>query len=118
MNVDGTERNGGAPRPVSQLRLYVAGQAPNSVRAIANLEDLRREFGQERFDLEIVDVLAEPLRALQDRVLVTPTLVKLSPLPVIYIVGDLSRHYEVVHALGLDPADSTRHSADSPAGPH
>ena len=90
-----------------KLRLYVAGRAPNSARALANLETIREEYGVERFEVEVIDVLDEPLRALHDRVLVTPTLIKLSPQPVMQIAGDLSRRYDVLHALGLDPWTET-----------
>lgn len=85
------------------LRLYIAGRGPNSVRALANLDALAQAYGHDRFEVEIVDVLLDPQRALRDHVLVTPTLVKMAPLPTIHIAGDLSDGYRVVYALGLDP---------------
>ncbi len=85
------------------LILYIAGRGPNSVRAIANLNALVQAYGQECFEVEFVDVLVEPQRALRDHVLVTPTLVKLAPPPSVQIAGDLSDAYRVVYALGLDP---------------
>jgi circadian clock protein KaiB len=90
------------------LRLYIAGRGPNSVRAIANLDALAQAYGRGCFEIEIVDVLVEPQRALQDHVLVTPTLVKLAPPPTVQIAGDLSQAYRVVYALGLDPGISPR----------
>jgi circadian clock protein KaiB len=51
------------------------------------------------FELEIVDVLQDPRRALDDGVLVTPTLVRLSPLPAVKIVGDLNEREQVLSAL-------------------
>jgi circadian clock protein KaiB len=92
----------GAPARI-KLRLYVAGHAPNSARALTNLETICEEYGKDRFEIEIVDVLDDPLRALEDRVLVTPTLIKMAPPPAIQIAGDLSRRYDVLHALGLSP---------------
>lgn len=86
-----------------KLRLYIAGRAPNSARALSNLETICGEYGKDRFEVEVIDVLDDPLRALEERVLVTPTLVKLSPPPSIQIAGDLSRRYDVLHALGLTP---------------
>lgn len=94
---------GAGPDSILVLRLYVAGRGPNSVRAMANLDALVRAVGREHFEIEIVDILVEPQRALQDHVLVTPTLVKLAPLPAVQIAGDLSNGYRVVYALGLDP---------------
>jgi len=88
------------------LRLYVAGAGPNSVRALANLDALSRAYGRDCFEIEIVDVLVQPQRALRDHVLVTPTLVKLDPPPVVQIAGDLSERQRVEYALGLG-ADSS-----------
>jgi circadian clock protein KaiB len=83
------------------LRLYIAGDAPNSVRAIANLTAICREHLLDRHNIEIVDVFREPTRALADGILLTPMLVKLSPLPVRRILGSLSQSQPVLHALGL-----------------
>jgi circadian clock protein KaiB len=82
-----------------QLRLYVSGNAPNSVRAIANAKTICAEHFDARCDLEIVDLIAQPLRALADEVIVTPTLIKFLPLPVQRIVGNLSDTSQVLLAL-------------------
>ncbi len=81
--------------------LYVAGSAPNSVQAIANLEAICQEYLKEGYKLEIVDVFEHPLRALADGVIVTPSLTKLSPLPAAKVVGNLSDRSSVLLALGL-----------------
>ena len=83
------------------FRLYIAGDAPNSQMARSNLAEIRQAFQWEDFELEIVDILKDPLRALQDGVLVTPTLFRLCPQPVCKIVGDLSERSKVLQALGL-----------------
>jgi circadian clock protein KaiB len=83
------------------MRLYVAGGAPNSVRAITNLEAICRQYLKGNYQLEIVDVFEQPLRALADGVIVTPSLVKLSPLPAAQVVGNLSDQSKVLLALGL-----------------
>ena len=64
-----------------QLRLYVAGNTQNSALAAANLNALCRAHLPGRYDIEIVDVFREPERALADGILMTPTLIKLAPLP-------------------------------------
>jgi len=48
-----------------------------------------------------VDVLLEPERALSDGIIVTPTLVRLAPLPVVQILGALSNLGLVRATLGL-----------------
>jgi len=86
------------------LRLYIAGSAPNSRQAIANLEAICAEHLRDGHRLEIVDVLVNPRRAMVDGVLVTPSLSKLSPLPVALVVGNLSDKKRVLTALGLNPS--------------
>ncbi len=83
------------------MRLYVAGGAPNSVRAIAHLEAICQHYLKGSYQLEIVDVFEQPLRALADGVIVTPSLIKLSPLPAAQVVGNLSDKNNVLLALGL-----------------
>ena len=83
------------------FRLYLAGGAPNSVRALANLYAICRKHFPESHRIEVIDVLKEPLRALAEAILVTPTLVKVSPAPEQQIIGNLSEEAEVLRALGL-----------------
>jgi circadian clock protein KaiB len=84
--------------------LYVAGGSPYSSAAVSNLRKLCVEHLQEQHEFEIVDVLCDPKRALADKVVLTPTLVKLSPGPVQRIVGTLSVGEPILRALGLpDP---------------
>jgi circadian clock protein KaiB len=83
------------------LKLYVAGTAPNSSRARANLQEILRGVPAQRYRLEVIDVFAEPLRALDDGVIVTPTLVKASPPPRQQIVGDLGNLARVRDVLGI-----------------
>ena len=86
------------------LRLYIAGRAPNSLQAIANLEAICKQYLKSSHKLEIVDVLEQPRRALAEGVLVSPSLSKLSPLPGANIVGNLSDKAKVLLALGLKGA--------------
>ena len=85
--------------PGLRLRLYVAGGAPNSVRAIANARAICDEHFASAHELEIVDLLEHPNRALADGIVVTPTLLKLSPLPVQRVVGSLTDTERVLLAL-------------------
>lgn len=89
-----------------QLRLYVAGDGPNSTVARANLERLLVGCAPGSYNVEIVDCLTEPLRAIQEGVLVTPTLLRVSPPPRQTIVGTLSESSRVWSALGIGPVPS------------
>ncbi len=88
-------------RVIFKFRLYVAGDALNSAQAVANLGALCRAHLAGRHEIEVVDVFRQPKRALADAVFMTPTLVKLAPLPVRRIVGTLSQTQPVLQALGL-----------------
>ena len=85
--------------PRLRLRLYVAGNAPNSVRALAHVRAICDEHFASAHELEIVDLLKYPQRALADGIIVTPTLLKLLPLPVQRVIGSLSDTNQVLLAL-------------------
>jgi circadian clock protein KaiB len=84
------------------FRLYIAGETLNSAQALANLKAICNRFLPGRHVIELVDVFKEPDRALEDRIFMTPTLVRLEPDPVTKIVGTLSQSYLVLQALGLE----------------
>jgi circadian clock protein KaiB len=88
-----------AKAPGLRLRLYVAGHAPNSVRAVANVRAICDEHFASGHEIEIVDLLEHPKRALADGIIVTPTLLKLLPLPVRRVIGSLSDTNQVLLAL-------------------
>lgn len=89
-------------RVLYRFRLYVADDAPNSARAVANLSALCRELLAGRHEIEVVDVFRHPERALADEIYMTPTLIRLAPAPVRKIVGSLNDTLAVLHALGLE----------------
>lgn len=85
------------------LRLYVTGQTPSAERAIAALEDLRKDFDG-RLSVQVIDVLEDPASALNDDVYATPTVFRISPDPVRRLFGDLSRKDTLIAGLELDQA--------------
>ncbi len=95
-----SEAKGDGSGNVAVLRLYVAGDAPNSTQAIVNLEAICREHLTDAYDLEIIDVLEHPQRAMAAGIVVTPTLTKAYPLPTAQIVGNLSDKRRVLLAIG------------------
>lgn len=89
-----------------KLMLFVAGNEPNSVTALANLNRLRQCVRGCEIDVEVVDVLVHHPMALERRILITPCLVLVHPPPEVMIVGSLTDLDKVRLALRL-PADGT-----------
>ena len=85
-----------------KFRLYVAGDAPNSTQALANLTAFCRAHLPDRYEIEVVDVFREPKRALGESIFLTPTVVLLAPPPVRRIVGTLNHTLSLLLALGLE----------------
>lgn len=84
------------------FELYVAGDAPNSAQALSNLRALCERRIPHRYRIVVIDVFQEPARALDEKVFMTPTLVRTSPGPERRIVGALNHAGNVANALGLD----------------
>jgi circadian clock protein KaiB len=84
-----------------ELRLYVAGDGPNSVAAKRNLRAFLARYPDHEVDLAIIDVLVDPERGLADGVLVTPLLVKVAPTPERRVVGNLQDESALVAGLGF-----------------
>jgi circadian clock protein KaiB len=83
-----------------ELRLYVAGQTPNSLRAFANLQKICDEHLKGRCKIEVIDLVKNPKLAAGDQILAIPTLVRKLPEPLKKIIGDLSNTERVL--VGLD----------------
>lgn len=85
------------------LRLYIAGQTPNSVTAIANLKKMCEEKLKGKYRIEVVDLLEKPQLAKGDQIIAIPTLVRRLPPPVKKIIGNLSKTDSVFVGLDLQP---------------
>ena len=83
------------------FRLYVAGHGPNSIRAISNLRRLLDSEFNGLHTLQIIDVLKNPELAEVDRILATPTLIRVMPPPEKRVIGDLRDREKVISGLGL-----------------
>lgn len=81
------------------LTLYVTGTSPRAKIAITNLQHLCENELEGQFELEIVDVLENPQRAEDEKILATPTLIKQLPLPLRRVIGDLSDRDKVLVGL-------------------
>lgn len=82
------------------LRLYIAGQTPKSMTALANLKKMCEEHLAGRYKIEVIDLVKNPQMARSDQILAIPTLVRRLPEPMRKIIGDLSNEERVL--VGLD----------------
>ena len=99
-----TETNGREDETMEfNLRLYVAGQTPKSLAAIANLKKICEENLAGRYKLEVIDLVVTPQLAAGDQIVAIPTLVRRLPPPLKRMIGDLSNSEKVIVGLDLRP---------------
>lgn len=84
------------------LRLYVAGRTSKYLKAFANLQRMCEGMLHGRYEIEVIDLLERPELALADQILALPTVVRLMPMPVRRVVGDLSNGGRVLAGLGIE----------------
>lgn len=88
------------------LRLFMAGDGPNSRQALSNLRRLCEEHLEGRYTIETVDVVQNHGAAVRDNVLITPALILVAPLPRVVVLGNLSDQPRVLLALRISDGDS------------
>lgn len=102
-------RQGGGDAPAGEdvpkghfnLRLYIAGQTPKSLAAIANLRRLCDEHLVDCHAVEVIDLSKNPELAAADQILALPTLVRRLPAPVKRVIGSLADVEKVLVGLEL-----------------
>jgi circadian clock protein KaiB len=85
------------------LRLYVAGMTTKSRQAIQNINQICKEHLKDRCELEVIDVLRNPVLAKGEQIIATPTLLKKLPLPLRRFIGDMSATERILLGLDLRP---------------
>src|ERR1700722_8204533 len=83
------------PAKMYALRLFVTGQTPRSSASLENLRQICDERLVGRFELEVIDIYQQPELAKEAQIIAAPTLIKMLPLPLRRLVGDLSNKREV-----------------------
>jgi circadian clock protein KaiB len=92
-----------AQNETTKLILYVAGETPKSLAAIANLERICKELDN-RFEVQVIDLKKEPRLAREHSIVAIPTLVRQLPAPIRKIIGDLSDAEKVLVSLNVKGA--------------
>jgi circadian clock protein KaiB len=85
------------------LRLYVAGMTAKSKRAIQVVKQICEEHLEGRYDLEVIDILRQPVLAKGEQIIATPTLLKKLPAPLRRFIGDMTETERILVGLDLLP---------------
>jgi hypothetical protein len=80
----------------------MAGDGPNSQQALLNLRSLVKETLNGNCVIETVDVVVDFDAAVRHKILITPALVMIRPVPQVTVLGTLSDRTKVLLALRLD----------------
>jgi circadian clock protein KaiB len=96
------------PEETWQLRLYVTDRTPTCVRALGNLQRACTHWLPGRHHIEVIDLLDNPRRAVDDQIVAVPTLVKIHPPPTRKIVGDFSDTNSEYLLFGIHPRPGDR----------
>jgi circadian clock protein KaiB len=95
-----------------KLKLYVTGKTYRSKRAIETVREIYETLGKEA-ELSVIDILEDPELAEEDKILATPTLIKISPdSSSRRIIGDLSDLERVKKSLDLETTSYGRRIID------
>ncbi|HTY74890.1 MAG TPA: circadian clock protein KaiB [Candidatus Nanoarchaeia archaeon] len=103
MNAESNEGKSVKDTETYVLKLYVAGQTPNSLAAFKNLKVICEKYLAGRYSIEVVDLLKNPKLAKGDQIIAVPTLVRQLPEPLRKIIGDLSNTERVLVGLDIRP---------------
>lgn len=91
--------------PEYDLRLFVSGASPNSVKAINNLQKTLEKYIKGRYLLKVIDVHQERAQAEHEQIIALPLLIKKWPLPERRLIGDMSDTQKVLNGLGITSED-------------
>lgn len=74
-----------------ELRLYIIEKLPANVDLVNNLRTILENRFNQRFKLEVIDIMKNPEKTIADEILASPTLIRVRPLPPKRIVGAILR---------------------------
>jgi circadian clock protein KaiB len=98
------EQGRGLAKPEAKmfvLRLCISGMTPRSRQALANLNHICEKYLKGHYQLEVIDLYQQPELAAKLQIIATPTLVKDYPLPLRYLIGNLSDTIQALRRLGV-----------------
>lgn len=73
------------------LRLYVTGATPASIKAVAQASQMCETHLQGRYKLEVINIHQRSTLTGDEKIVATPTLIKILPPPLQRFIGDFAR---------------------------
>lgn len=93
------------------LKLFVTGGTPRANEAVRKTREILNHLTVD-CHVDVVDILDDPAAAEQERIIATPTIIRVSPLPQRRVIGDVSDAHTLIDALGLPRRDGPGASGD------
>ena len=87
--------------PQYNLKLFITGASPNSIKAISNLKIICDKYLPGRYTLEVIDIYQQPEAAKKEQVIAVPLLIKSTPAPLKRLVGNMSDTAQVLKGLQI-----------------
>jgi circadian clock protein KaiB len=87
------------------LRLYVMDETPKSLAAFMNLKRVCESRLKGHYRIKVIDLLKHPKLAKGDQILAIPTVVRMLPIPMRTVIGNLSDIDNVLVGLDLKAGD-------------
>ncbi|MEQ9619611.1 MAG: circadian clock KaiB family protein [Deltaproteobacteria bacterium] len=86
---------------MNEFRLYIVGKNKENEKAVRDIKNFLEKKLKGQYSLEVLDMLENPPQALEDNIIITPTILRISPPPSTRVVGDMKAK-EVIFKLLLD----------------
>lgn len=83
------------------LKLYIVNHSKKSKEKVAQLSKILEDHMKGGFQLDVFNIMDHLESAQEDRVLATPTVIRVAPEPHKRIIGDLGNKEKILTGLGL-----------------
>jgi len=83
------------------LKLFIAGNTPNSLKAVENTKSFCEKYLQGRYALDVIDIYQQPLLLMEEQVVAVPMLIKKLPKPIRKMIGNASNIEKVLVSLNI-----------------
>lgn len=84
---------------MNNFKLFISSTNPESLRMINRFDTVLKSMFDDQYSLNVIDVMDDPDLATMSDVYSTPTLVRLDPLPIKRITGDIRGHENTYRIL-------------------